>query len=118
MLGTTLIHAPILKEQPVAKMALLYDDDEFPTLDLSVFLSLEFAMMLRDSPHSWSEGEPIINDENEGLAVFKVNPAALAYILENADTWAEDEAARQDLERIRVWVGQHGSDAIYEWATF
>ena len=118
MIGTTLLYAPVLKEQPLAEIALLYEEDKFPTLELNVLLSLDFEMMLGDSPHGWSEGEPIINDEDDGLQVFKVNPTALAYILEHAEDLAEDEAALADLGRLRAFVAAHGSDAIYEWATF
>lgn len=114
MRGSTFYHAPIIAEQGV-KDALFYDDDVFPTLELAVLQTPDFEALLANSGISWSLGEPLGCENNTGIAIFQINPDAIAFVL---NLPAHDQCASTNMRCFREFIAKNGADSIYQDASF
>lgn len=118
MIGSTFF---VCRDPKVLAAALATDPlglrDEQPHVDLDALVSLDFSVWLPPAIR-WSPAEPERFDEEAGLAIARVEPAALAYVLDHEPPSELDEVQRADLDRLRRFVTEHGADAVYELSTF
>lgn len=115
MIGSTFIHAV-----DGSSLAVLAEDldrlDEFDRVELDSMITLDFEEICSATGVEWAVGEPLIFDEEGGLAVFHVSPRALQQVL----CAVEDSPAehRTDLEALRSLLARVGVYNIYELTTF
>jgi len=114
MIGSTLIHEP--DESRLRSLATIDDIADLCTLELSALGTIDFQMIVDAANAEWVGGEPVFLDEEGGAAIFKVNPAGLRVVLSAIPNLGSVQSA--DLQSIRDFVAQHGSNSIYELATF
>jgi hypothetical protein len=99
---------PAALEQIAAEVDAL---TEFPHCDLGELNSLGLAEIHPQSV-KWF-GEPVVNDEAGGLAVFGLKPAAVTWLVKNADMLADFGA---DADALRKFGDGRG--AVYAVDTF
>lgn len=113
------IGSTFISESKPSRLASLsnFDDlEEFQTVELDLMTTLDFQMLVGDGGKKWTDGEPLLFDPGGGVAVFKVNPAGLKYVLGKAKGLEKEQAA--DIRKLAEFVRKHGSETIYEVATF
>jgi len=115
MLGSTFI-----SETNLQKLQSLGQDlealDEFDHVDLDALCTLDFETAVADSGSRWMKGDPVVYNEEDGVALVKISPEGLAFILNGQHEFDEEQIA--DLETLRAFVKAHGTENIYELATF
>jgi hypothetical protein len=113
MLGATFIHE--LERDRLAKIS-VNDLDDFLLVQMDVLATLDFQLMASEAGLTWSEGEPVFYDPEDGLAIFKVSSEGIRFALGRADDLDEDQ--RADLSRLKNFTERYGTETIYEFATF
>jgi len=115
MIGSTFI-----SETDLQKLQSLGQDiealDEFEHVNLDALCTLDFETAVAESGIRWMKRDPVVYDEDEGVALVKISPEGLAFILNGQHDFDEDQIA--DLETLRAFVSTHGTENIYELATF
>ncbi len=91
--------------------------ERFQHVDLEVLITLDFAELV-PAPLTWNAATPVAFDEDRGVAIVRVQPDALAFLLDHEATLTLDTEQRRDVALIRAFVAAHGRHAIYELATF
>lgn len=90
--------------------------DDFDHIDLERMTTLDFAEVLTAKKIKWTDGEPVLFDEANGAALFKISEKGLTYTLDHVAAFPEELHA--DLKLLSAFVRKHGPSAIYEYATF
>lgn len=115
MLGST-----IISESNLKKLQRLGEDhealDEFEHVNLDSLCTLDFEKAVAESGLRWMLGQAVFHDEENGVALAKISPEGLAFLLNGRHEFDEEQAA--DLKTLRAFVGTHGSEYVYELATF
>lgn len=89
---------------------------DYHCVALDALNTLDFQTIADSGNISWSESEPVIYNEDEGVALFKLKPEGLTYFLENANKLSKGQL--KDKSEIEVFLNKHGCENIYEYATF
>jgi hypothetical protein len=92
------------------------DLDQVTHVHLDGMITLDFEEALGTAGVTWTDGEPLHFNEEEGVALFKVNETALAHLLEHVADFPEEH--RADVQKLVAFVTQHGIANIYEYAAF
>jgi hypothetical protein len=111
MLGSIFI-----AESDLTKLQAIQSPDDFEHIGLDRMTTIDFAEVLAAANVNWTEGQPLINDEEGGWALFKVAEAGLRYALDHAADFPEECEA--DLGALAAFVQKNGASSIYELATF
>ena len=114
MTGSTLIHEP--DESRLRDLTSIDDIADLCTLELNALVTIDFQQLVDATSASWAGGDPVFFDEEGGAAIFKVDPAGLRVVLSATPKFGSVQMA--DLQSIRDFVAEHGSNSIYEFATF
>ena len=115
MIGSTFLHT----EDPMALGCLAEDldsVDSFAHVDMDTLITLDLEVVCTPAGVRWAAPQPVIYDEGGGLAVFKIQPEGIAFILGNTHLFSAAQQA--DLELLRAFVAAKGADHIYELAAF
>lgn len=103
-----------------AQLSTLADDldmlDDFTHVSLEELGTLDFETVCSSSSIRWSSPQPVIYDEENGLAIFKVQPEGIEHVLCNRERFST--AQHSDLKLLADFVAENGIDSIYELATF
>lgn len=91
--------------------------DEFVHVDMGVMLTLDFEALCGPAAVKWSVKDPVIFDEDDGLAVFQIRGEALQLVINHPREELEPEH-QADLEALKAFILKHGDAAVYEVATF
>lgn len=114
MIGSTIIAEKTPSR--LAEITSVDDLDNFTCLNLDTMITLDFQQIVASAGVQWAEGEPLQDDPDSGMAIFKVNEKGLAYVL--AHTSELDAVHQADVRKLAKFVKTHGSSNIYELATF
>jgi hypothetical protein len=115
MFGTTIIAETSLDR--LQAIAGVDDLVQFTCLELDCLVSLDFELILVNSGCRWAaDHDPVMYDPEAGLALFKIDEAGLAAVLQLGPTLSADQAA--DIEKLAAFVRLHGRANLYEYATF
>jgi len=90
--------------------------EDFDHVSLDSLGTLDFETAVSGPGFRWMMGEPIFYDEEDGVALAKISPEGLAFVLNGQHEFDEEQMA--DLETLRVFVSTHGNENIVELATF
>ena len=88
----------------------------FAHVCMAGLLTLDFELVCGPAKVSWSASEPVIFDEESGLAIFQVNPQGLEYVISNKRDFTPAQAA--DVALLEAFISRHGRNHIFEIATF
>ncbi|MFM9928340.1 hypothetical protein VLK31_35595 [Variovorax sp. H27-G14] len=88
--------------------------DDLTVVNMDVLNSLDFAVLCGQAAE-WNQGEPAVLLED--LVVVRVAPEALDHVLSGQHDGLESEQLA-DLDRLRLFVTQHGKEHVWEFATF
>lgn len=88
--------------------------DDLPHCDLGNVNTLVLIQKSPSEENSWIEGRPVVFDEEQGLAIYRLAPDALTWMCSNAETLADDGVNACALE---TFAGNHPSN-IYAIDTF
>jgi hypothetical protein len=114
MTGSTFIHEPSPERFEALKSS---DDlDGFERVDLNILTTIDFTEILAESELDWVAGEPLLYDEEAGIALFRIDPLGLMSVLDGEHGFGDEGI--EDLESLRVFVDLHGADHIFELSTF
>lgn len=115
MLGSTFI-----SENDLEKLRSLKEDldalDDLAHVSLDFLSTLDFETLAANSGVRWMTAEPLVYDEEDGIVVVKVSPEGLERVLTERNEFDEDQVI--DLDSLRAFVRAHGTENIYELATF
>jgi hypothetical protein len=114
MLGSTFIAEP--NPSKLKSITSAEDLDSFTHVDLNRMTTIDFAEALAPKGLKWAEGKPVLYHEQDGVALFKITDAALAYVIAHVADFPADH--RADLQKLTVFLKQNGTSHIYELATF
>jgi hypothetical protein len=114
MLGSTFFAAT--DPARVARIATLDDIDDFPHVHMDRMLTLDFEVLASAAGLEWSEKTPVLFDEEDGWAVFKINESGLRYIISHTADAGDEHA--DDLRKLAEFVRSNGDSSIYESSTF
>jgi hypothetical protein len=109
----------MIAEKDRARLAAITSMDEidnFIHVDLDAMTTIDFESFEMPANIRWSEGEPVVYDEEGGLAIVKVSEAGLAYLLEHAAEVPDEH--QDDVRTLAEFVAKNGGAHIYELATF
>jgi hypothetical protein len=115
MIGSVFIHT-----QRPADLSRLAEDmeaiDDFVHLSLDSMLTLDFEEVCVAHDVAWSLSEPVVFDEEAGLAIAGVEPSGLAWVLSNKNLFTEDQ--QSDLDKLQAFVEANGAQSLYEVSVF
>lgn len=89
---------------------------EFDHVSLDMLCTLDFEMATSKFGFKWMTGEPLVYDAENGFVIAKISPGGVASVLNEQNEFDEEQAA--DLETLRAFVKTHGTENLYELATF
>lgn len=114
MIGSTLI----AEKDPsrLATIAFVDDIDDFVHGDLDAMTTIDFEMLCMRGSVAWLESEPVLFDDEGGMATCQVSDAGLSYLLDHAADVPEEY--RGDVRKLAEFVAKRGKSHIYELATF
>ena len=113
MLGSTFIAA----QNPDDLKELEIDDlDDFRHCSLEALTTLDFELALQGSGIRWTQGQPVVHDEEAGLIVFQVNPIGLQAVLAPSSPLRVSHP--DDISVLREFVDENGAANIHELVTF
>jgi hypothetical protein len=113
MIGTTIVAET--DRDRLAAIASIDDLDTLNCLHLDVLITLDFEMMLSDSPYKWTDGRPIVYDP-DGLAIFKIDSASLAWVLATRSDLNDEQ--KSDIQKLANFVRDRPRSDFYEVAIF
>lgn len=113
MLGSTFIAT----ETPEELIGLEIDNlDQLRHVSLEELITLDFELTLQDSEIKWVQGQPVFYEEEAGIAIFQVNPAALQAVLATDSSLSASHP--EDIAQLRQFIRKNSAENIYELATF
>jgi hypothetical protein len=116
MIGSTIIHTKEIETLLKIGIEFLLTDDSLTKVELDELLTLDFAEMTLAADLDWAEGDPIFLDEDEGVAVFKINPLALDYVIcYNKEL---SNSKKRDIGKLKRFVLKNGNENLYEISIF
>ncbi|QNK71329.1 hypothetical protein [Variovorax sp. PAMC26660] len=114
MIGITFIY----EENPERLRPLEEDGPDalhdLTVVNMEVMNSLDFAVLCGKSV-KWNQGEPAVLRDD--LVVVRVAPEALDHVLGGQHARLNSDQLA-DLDRLKMFVMQHGKEHAWEFATF
>ena len=114
MIGSTIIAEK--NSSRLTQIKRVDDLVDFVFLNLETLNTLDFQTIVIAGGKKWAEGDPIKFDSVVGMAIFKISPDGLAYVLGHISHL--DEAKQADLRKFDEFVRVNGNLGLYEFATF
>lgn len=115
MIGSIFIHT----KTPADLSRLMRDMDaidDFVHVSLDSMLTLDFEEVCSRHDVDWSLPEPLVFDEETGLAIAGVEPGGLRWVLSNMQLFSEDQ--QPDLNKLQDFVAANGTESLYEVSVF
>ena len=114
MFGST-----IIVEKDPSRLKTISDVEDltdFVCLELDTLATIDFETIIGNSDKKWTDGTPILFDEDAGMALFNINEEGLLHVLSQGSKLNKEQA--QDHDKLAEFVRTHGSSDIYEFTTF
>lgn len=114
MIGSTFIY-----EENAERLRLVEEEgpdamDALTVVNMEVMNSLDFTVLCGKTV-KWHHGEPAVLLDD--LVVVRVLPGALDHVI-GGQHEGLDSVQLADLDRLKMFVTQHGKEHIWECATF
>lgn len=115
MIGSTFVST--LNPEALAHIACDVEAiSQFAHVELEQLITLDFEEICSASNTSWAIGDPIVFDEESGIAIFRINPDGLTFVIGQKTSLNSVEST--DIALLESFVKEHGVNHIYEVATF
>ena len=121
MIGSTIVFIPELPQDLSNLVVRIVENEEFEKIGLDCLTSLDFAIITKESNTKWdSEKNPIIFDEDSGLAIIHISKKGLASVIQFKGELENiaNMLLHKDIAKIKEFSEKYGSENLYELTTF